>query len=62
VFVKAAGMLHLRNDECLVIEDARAGIDAAIAGGFVSAGIGSARDYDKCTYHLGSFSDILDIV
>jgi beta-phosphoglucomutase len=62
VFIKAAGMLHLRNDECIVVEDAKAGIDAAVSGGFASAGLGSAKDYSKCTYHLDSFSDILAVV
>ena len=62
VFIKAAGMLHLRNDECIVVEDAKAGIDAAVSGGFASAGLGSAKDYSKCTYHLDSFSDVLAVV
>ncbi len=44
-----------------MIEDAEAGIDAA-AGNFDSAGIGSAAKYEKCTYQLKSFNDIIDIV
>ena len=62
MFLKAAQFLAEEPKDCLVIEDAEAGIDAAVAGGFDSAGIGSASDYSKSTYHLGSFSDILKIV
>ena len=61
VFIKAAGMLHLRNEDCLVIEDAPAGIDAANAGGFVSVGIGSAASYDRASYRVEHFADILNI-
>ncbi|WP_034444347.1 beta-phosphoglucomutase [Butyrivibrio sp. AE2032] len=62
VFLKAAQFLAEEPKDCLVIEDAEAGIDAAVAGGFDNAGIGSASDYSKSTYRLGSFSDILKIV
>ena len=59
VFLKAAEFVSEAPSDCLVIEDAEAGIDAAAAGGFDSAGIGSASNYDKATYHLNSFKDIL---
>lgn len=62
VFLKAAEFIKEKPEECLVIEDAEAGIDAAAAGNFVSAGIGSAAKYEKCTYQLKSFNDIIDIV
>lgn len=42
VFLKAAEYLCRPPDECLVVEDAEAGIAAANAGGFVSAGYGAA--------------------
>lgn len=45
-----------------MIEDAEAEIDAAAAGNFDSAGIGSAAKYEKCTYQLKRFNDIIDIV
>ena len=61
VFLKAADFVSEKPQDCLVIEDAEAGIDAAAAGGFDSAGIGSASEYQKCTYHLDSFADILKI-
>ena len=59
VFLKAAEFVSEAPSDCLVIEDAEAGVDAAAAGGFDSAGIGSASNYDKATYHLNSFKDIL---
>lgn len=62
VFLIAAERLGFSPDKCLVVEDARAGIDAAVAGGFQSAGIGEAADYGKTTYPLSEFKDLLKIV
>ena len=61
VFLKAAEFLHLDTKDCLVVEDAEAGIDAAVAGGFDSAGIGSASSYHKATYSINKLSDILKL-
>lgn len=38
----AANMLHLQPSECMIVEDALSRIDAAVAVGFRSAGIGEA--------------------
>ena len=62
VFIKAAGILQLRNENCFVVEDAEAGIDAAVAGGFHSIGIGSASSYDKAEYKINSFREIINLV
>lgn len=62
VFIKAAEMLGLDNRDCLVVEDARAGIEAAIAGEFDSAAIGDAVQFKKASYDLGEFSDLLRII
>ena len=62
VFLMAAQFLGLEPRDCLVIEDAFSGIDAGVAGGFDTAAIGFATQYDKPTYKLGSFSDILKIM
>lgn len=62
VFLKAAAMLGLNSEECLVVEDAEAGIQAASAGGFISAGIGSAASYHMTNYSLTGISDLLKIV
>lgn len=59
VFLKAAEMIGLPSAECLVVEDARAGVEAAVAGGFACAAIGDARDDSRATYHLDKLSDLL---
>ncbi len=59
VFLKAAGLLGVEPGECLVIEDADAGIDAAIAGGMHSAAVGAARDSHRAEADLTSIADIL---
>lgn len=62
VFLKAAQFLKLSPADCLVVEDAVAGIDAGLAGGFRTAAIGEATNYDKPDYKLTAFSDLLKIV
>ena len=62
VFLKAADALSQRPSSCLVVEDAAAGIEAAVRGGFDSAGIGDASRLDGATYHIGRLSDLLDIL
>ena len=61
VFLKAAQFLGLAAENCAVIEDAFAGIDAACAAGMVSVGIGDASGYGKATYHINSFDELLNI-
>lgn len=61
VFTMAAEMLRLPAEKCLVVEDALAGLQAAAAGGFASAGLGPAAQSGKATYSLHSFRDLLDI-
>lgn len=62
VFLKAAEFIHEKPADCLVVEDAEAGIDAGCAGGFDTAGIGSASKYGKTTYPIRSLLDLVDIV
>ena len=62
VFLKAADFVSEDAADCLVVEDAEAGIDAAVAGGFDSAGLGSASKYEKATYRLESFGDLLNVI
>ena len=52
VFLKAAEMVDEKPEHCLVVEDALAGIDAAYAGGFLSAGIGDAAGHAHVTYPI----------
>ena len=62
VFTMAAEMLHLAPAQCLVVEDALAGLQAAASGGFDSAALGPAAQSGKGTYSLKSFGELLDIV
>ncbi|WP_024867007.1 beta-phosphoglucomutase [Butyrivibrio sp. FCS014] len=55
VFIKAAGILGLKNEECLVIEDAISGINAANAAGFHSVGIGPAAECDEAEFKISFF-------
>ena len=61
VFLKGAEFLGVEPAECVVVEDAFAGIDAAKAGNMMAAGIGDARDYEKTDYRLDTIADLLRI-
>ncbi len=62
VFLKAAGKIGLAVSECLVVEDACAGISAASAGGFDSAGLADAAKDKNVTWALNTFGDLKNIV
>jgi beta-phosphoglucomutase len=62
VFIKAAEFISEIPEDCIVVEDAIAGIDAGIAGGFETAALGAATSYEKATYKLSEFSDLLHIL
>lgn len=61
VFIRAAERLHVACSDCLVVEDAKAGVEAAIAGGFKTAGIGDAASMDVVDYKLHRLSDVLKL-
>jgi len=61
VFLQAADMLGLTPGQCLVVEDARAGVEAGVAGGFSVAAMGDAWDDQRAAYHLHRFCDLLKI-
>jgi beta-phosphoglucomutase len=61
VFEKAGEFLGLAPEECAVVEDAYAGIDAAKAAGMAAVGIGDASGYDKADYRIKNFSELLNI-
>ena len=61
VFLKAAEKLGLSPKDCLVVEDAEAGIDAGNNGGFTTVGIGIASNYAKARYKINILSDILNL-
>lgn len=60
VFLKAAQQLHLLVQECVVVEDAISGIDAAKNGQFNCFGMGDAYQYNQATYHIQNFVDLLE--
>lgn len=62
VFLMAAHALELQPERCLVVEDADAGIEAAVRGGFPCAGIGPAAGNPHVTHALSTFSDLLRIL
>lgn len=61
VFLNAAEFLGLKPAECLVVEDATAGVDAAHAGGMKAAVVGDAAAKAYGDYILGSFSELLNL-
>lgn len=62
VFLKAAEFIGLEPKNCLVVEDAIAGLEAAKAGGMDSAAIGDALSSDMSAHKLHAFSDLLKAV
>lgn len=60
VFLKASDKLGFKPTCCLVVEDAIAGVDAGIAGGFDVAGIGDAKNDTRVKYKLDALSDLLN--
>ena len=58
VFLKAARLLLVSPKDCAVIEDARAGIDAAKAAGMMAVGIGEAASYEKTDQSIESVKDL----
>ncbi len=57
LFLHAAGQLHLQADECVVVEDAAAGIEAARAGGFHTLGLGPPERVGEAEHILDSLKD-----
>ena len=58
VFLKAAEMIGLPPAACLVVEDAHAGVEAAVAGGFDCAAMGDAKEDPRAAYHLTQVSEL----
>ena len=61
VFVKAAQLVGEASIDCLVVEDAKAGLEAAIGGGMDCAAMGDAVASGLAKYDLTEFSDLLKI-
>jgi beta-phosphoglucomutase len=50
VFLLEARKLGVAPEDCVVIEDAASGIEAALAGGMKAVGVGSAASYPEAHY------------
>lgn len=64
VFIKGAEALNLQYEECVVVEDAFAGIEAAHAAGMKAIGIGTAENLPNADLILPSFEgvDLADLL
>lgn len=62
VFVKAAQMLCVPCEYCLVVEDAVSGAKAGHAGGMKVACVGDASKAMAGDYNLSTFSQLLEVV
>ena len=58
LFLHAAHQLNLKPEECVVVEDAAAGIEAARAGGFRSVGLGPRERVGEASVVLQSLKDV----
>jgi len=58
VFLIAADHLGIKPSNCIVFEDAVAGIEAANAAGMISIGIGDADILNQATYNFNDFTEI----
>ncbi|MDO4867145.1 MAG: beta-phosphoglucomutase [Clostridia bacterium] len=62
VFVKAAQMLGIAPERCLVVEDAVSGAEAGHAGGMKVACLGDAAKNGAGDWNMESIRELLDIV
>lgn len=58
VFLVAASKLELSPENCLVVEDAKAGIEAAKAGGMKSLGVGPFHDELGADFHSRTLATV----
>ena len=58
VFLKGAEGLNVNPKDCLVFEDAAAGIQAAKAAGMMTIGMGGSKEVEIADYRFNSMSDI----
>ena len=57
VFLAAAGGLKLRAEECIVFEDAKAGVEAAHNAGMRCVGVGDSDQLEAADFRIKDFTD-----
>lgn len=62
VFLKAADKLGEKPQNCLVVEDAAAGIQAAKAGNMTAVAIGDAKRSELADYRISNILEVAEIV
>ena len=62
VFLKAAELLGIEPCDCLVCEDADAGVEAAISAGMDVLAVGYAKDNEKATYSADNLKEAFNII
>ncbi|NLO22273.1 MAG: beta-phosphoglucomutase [Syntrophomonadaceae bacterium] len=62
VFLKASEYLAIAPEFCLVVEDAKSGIEAALAAKMDCAAYGNGTSYNLAHYNLEKITDLLPIV
>lgn len=58
VFLLAASLIGLKPQNCLVVEDADAGIEAALGGGMRALGVGSAARNPRATFTADDLTEV----
>lgn len=62
VFLAAAAKLYERPENCIVVEDAAAGIQAAKAGNMTAIGVSDARNSELADYRVNDILQVAEIV
>lgn len=62
VFLLAANKLHVRPEECMVIEDAVSGIQAAHSANMIAVGIGDAGAMQAGDYNISNLAELHRII
>ena len=62
VFILASDKLAVLPENCIVVEDAKAGVEAAIAGDMKVAAVGDAIKCNKATYNLDNLVNLITII
>jgi len=62
VFLLAAAKLHEKPENCIVVEDAKAGIQAAKEANMIAVGVSDARNSELADYKVDDILKVADIV